>query len=376
MGVKHFGRYHIIGDGVPTHMTTKNSRVEPDIESDPFAERTPLLLRRGFNLMGARFHFESDSDELLALVDAAYAGLPDHRFSPASKTFRIRLMLTPGSASASSVRRTIRRTQPPPILMLHGADFLGSATPSSTFVVLSPENRTGLVSVSAEMLRFPYHVRYELIEFAVFTLASRAQRLVPLHAACVGLEGRGILLMGPSGSGKSTVALQCLLEGFDFLSEDSVFVAPNSMRATGTANFLHVRADSLRWLGRSRMRSMIRQSPVIQRRSGVEKFEVDLRRGIFHLAKAPLKIVGVAFLSPRSGGTGPLLRTLSSSETLAALKHEQAYGAGLPQWRAFRQNLLRLGGFEVLRGAHPSASVEALRSLLLRGGIKSRRSPR
>lgn len=357
-------------------MTSKNSRAEPDIESDPFAERTPLRLRRGFNLMGARFHFESDSEELLALVDAAYAGLPDHLFSPPSNAFRIRLMLTPESASASSVRRTIRKTQPPPILMLHGADFLGSATPSSTFVVLCPESRTGLVSVSREMLRFPYHVRYELIEFAVFTLASRAQRLVPLHAACVGLKGRGILLMGPSGSGKSTVALQCLLEDFDFLSEDSVFVAPNSMRATGTANFLHVRADSLRWLGRSRTRSMIRQSPVIRRRSGIEKFEVDLRRGIFHLARAPLKISSVAFLSPRSGGTGPLLRTLSSSETLARLKHEQAYGAGLPQWRAFTRNLLRLGGFEVLRGAHPAATVEALRSLLLRRGIKSRRSPR
>jgi len=357
-------------------MTTKNSRVAPDIESDPFAERTPPLLRRGFNLMGARFHFESDSEELLALVDAAFAGLPDHLFSPTSKSFRIRLMLTPESGSASSVRRTSRRTQPPPILMLQGADFLGSATPSSTFVVLCPDNRTGLVSVSAEMLRFPYHVRYELIEFAVFTLASRAQRLVPLHAACVGLDGRGILLMGPSGSGKSTVALQCLLEGFDFLSEDSVFVAPNSMRATGTANFLHVRADSLRWLGRSRTRSMIRQSPIIRRRSGVEKFEVDLRRKEFQLAKAPLEIVGVAFLSPRSGGTGPLLRTLSSSETLARLKREQAYGASLPQWRAFKHNLLRLGGFEVLRGAHPAASAEELRCLILRDGIKSRRSPR
>jgi hypothetical protein len=373
LGDKTLWRYLIIGDRVPTHMTTKNRRVDPDIESDPFAERTPLLLRRGFNLMGARFHFESDSEELLALVDAAYAGLPGHLFSPATKTFRIRLMLTPKSASVNSVRRADRRTQPPPILMLHGADFLGSATPSSTFVVLCPERRTGLVSVSAEMLRFPYHVRYELIEFAVFTLASRAQGLVPLHAACIGLDGRGILLMGPSGSGKSTVAMQCLLEGIDFLSEDSVFVMPDSMRATGTANFLHVRADSLRWLGRSRTRSLIRRSPVIRRRSGVEKFEVDLRRGEFRLAKSPLKIVGAAFLSPRSARTGPLLRSLSTTETLAKLKSEQGYGAGLPQWRLFRQNLLRLGGFEILRGAHPSASVEALRSLLSRGGIRPRR---
>jgi hypothetical protein len=248
--------------------------------------------------------------------------------------------------------------------MFNGAGFLGSATPSSTFVVLSPQERTGLVSVSAELLRFPYHLRYEVIEFTVFTLACRAQGLVPLHAACVGLNGRGILLMGTSGAGKSTVALQCLLEGFDFLSEDSVFVEPKSMRATGVANFLHVRADSLRWLGRSRVRSIISGSPAIRRRSGIEKFEVDLRRKEFSLAKSPLKIIGVAFLSPRSGGPGPLLKPLSRSETLARLEREQAYGESLPQWHSFRRNLLRLGGFEMLRGPHPAAGAQALRSLL------------
>jgi hypothetical protein len=343
-------------------MTTKNRRADSGMESDPFGERAPLQLRKSVNLMGGRFHFESNSEELLALVDAAYAGLPGHLFSSTPKSFRVRLMLTP--VPAGSFRRTARRKKPPPISMLRGAGFLGSATPSSTFVVLCPKERTGLVSVSVEMLRFPSLIRYELIEFAVFTLACRAQGLVPLHAACVGLHGRGILLMGPSGAGKSTVALQCLLEGFDFLSEDSVFVAPKSMRATGIANFLHVRADSLRWLRHARVRSIISRSPVIQRRSGIEKFEVDLRRKEFRLAKAPFKIVGVAFLSPKSGGTGPLLRPLSSSETLARLKIEQAYGESLPQWGSFSRSLLRLGGFEMLRGPHPSASAQALRSLL------------
>jgi hypothetical protein len=357
-------------------MTTKNRRVDPDIESDPFGEKVAPTSRKHLQLMGGRFHFESNSAELLLLVDAAYAGLPPHRFSSNPSDFHVRLMMTPGSPRRGPRPPMARRqSEPPPISMLSSVDLLGGATESSSFVVLSPQQRSALVSVSRDMLRFPYHTRYELIEFAVFTLASRAQRLVPLHAACVGLDGRGILLMGPSGAGKSTVALQCLLEGFDFLSEDSVFVAPKSMRATGTANFLHVREDSLCWLGRSHAHSMIRNSPIIRRRSGVEKFEVDLRRGEFKLAKAPVKIIGVAFLSSRPAGKGPLLRSLSTSETLARLKREQAYGASLPQWRAFSQTLLRLGGFEVLRGPHPAASVETLRSLLLRGGIKSRRSP-
>jgi HPr Serine kinase C-terminal domain len=357
------------------HMTVKNLRPVPDIEADPFGERSAATGRRELQLMGGRFQFESESPELLRLVDAAYKGLPNHRFSGRPPRFRIRLILAPsgGRRKAGSARAGGRKDAPR-IRMLNGVGFLGSATDTSTFAVLSPVDRTAVIFVSRDMLRSPYHVRYELIEFAVFTLASRAQHLVPLHAACVGLNGRGVLLMGPSGAGKSTVALQCLSEGFDFLAEDSVFVEPLSMRATGTANFLHVRADSLRWLGRSPTRSIINRSPVIRRRSGVKKFEVDLRREEFRLAKAPLKIVGVAFLSPQAAGTGPLLRRLPAADTLQRLKQEQAYGAGLPQWRSFSRNLLRLGGFEVRRGAHPSASVEVLRSMLRQEATKSRRS--
>jgi hypothetical protein len=353
-------------------MIVKNRRNVPDIDADPFGERSRALDQRELQLMGGRFHFESDSPELLRLVDAAYKGLPAHRFSPLSPRFCLRLILAPTTGRNSASAQPARRSRAPAIRMLHGAGFLGSATDTSTIAVLSPEDRTALIFVSREMLHFPYHIRYELIEFAVFTLASRAQHLVPLHAACVGLDGRGILLMGPSGAGKSTIALQCLLEGFEFLAEDSVFVAPDSMRATGTANFLHVCADSLNWLEPAE-RTLIRKSPVIIRRSNVKKFEVDLRRKEFKLAKSPLNIIGVAFLSPRSGGTGPLLRRLSTADTLARLKREQAYGAGLPQWRSFSRTLSRLGGFEILRGAHPAMSVEVLQTLLRQEFTKSRR---
>jgi hypothetical protein len=353
-------------------MTTQTRRTLPDIESDPFGERSAALERRDLLLMGGRFRFESNSPELLRLVDAAYKGLPAHRFSPRPAQFRIKLLLAPDTAAISGAPRPMRSSRAPLIRMLHGAGFLGSATDTSTIAVLSPAERTALICVSREMLRFPYHVRYELIEFAVFTLASRAQGLVPLHAACVGLDDRGILLMGQSGAGKSTVALQCLLEGFEFLAEDSVFVAADSMRATGTANFLHVRADSLNWL-KPAQRTLIRKSPTILRRSNVKKFEVDLRRKQFNLAKRPLQIVGVVFLSPRSGGKSAQLCPLSAADTLARLKSEQAYGAGLPPWRDFRRALLRLGGFELLRGSHPADSVALLRSLLRQ---RIARSPR
>jgi hypothetical protein len=230
--------------------------------------------------------------------------------------------------------------------------------------VLTTKERAALVVVPPGMLKSAYHTRYESIEFAVFTLAARVQRLVPLHAACVGHRGRGILLFGPSGAGKSTVALHCMLNGLEFLSEDSVFVAPDSMLATGVSNFLHVRAESLRWLGKSPLAEAIRKSPVIRRRSGVRKFEVDLRHKRFRTARAPMKIIGAVFLSPRGAGAHPALTRLSESSLLAGLSDSQAYCRALPQWRPFTKKLARLESFELRRGLHPADTATVLRSLL------------
>jgi hypothetical protein len=353
-------------NGYSPQMTSEKRSVDLDSESDPFGERSPTLISKRLQLLGGRIQFDSNSRELLRLVDFAYAGLPRHRLSTKAPDLRIRLLLTSPRLENESVRgqRVFSRQQPPPLGLLHGAGLLGGATESSNFVVLSPREHAALVIVSPQMLRFPYHTRYELIEFAVFTLAARAQRLVPLHAACIGQGGRGILLMGPSGAGKSTVALHCLLDGFDFLSEDSVFVAPQTMLATGVANFLHVRRDSLHWLGRSREAAAMRKSPVIQRRSGVKKFEIDLRSKDFRLAKSPLEIVAVVFLSSQGAGAHPLLKLLPKSELRSRLATTQAYGASRPQWRTFSRNVARLDGFELRRGRHPVEAVEALRSLL------------
>jgi hypothetical protein len=247
---------------------------------------------------------------------------------------------------------------------ISGAGFLAGTASSSSFVAVSAQNKSALVAVSPRMLRFPYHTRYELLEFAVFTLAARVQGLVPLHAACIGREGRGVLLMGPSTAGKSTVALQCLFAGFEFLSEDSVFVAPETMLATGVANFLHVRADSLRWLERKSDVDRIRRSPVIRRRSGVRKFEMDLRRGGFRLAAAPLNICALVFLSAQSADGRPLLQPLPQREVRARLVAAQAYAANLPQWSRFMRGVAGFEAFELRRGAHPLESVQTLDRLL------------
>jgi hypothetical protein len=328
----------------------------PDIAADPFRERGAKLLRLPLHVLGARFEFQTASRELMRLVRWAYADLPAHRMSAAAPRCAIRLVL----GDTATLRHP---DEPPPLKMLSGPGLLCGRSPSTNAAIVSAEQRAGLVIVEPDMLRFPYHVRYELIEFAVFTLAARVQGLMPLHAACVGGGGRGILLIGASGAGKSTAVLHCALAGFELVSEDSLFVSPETLLATGVANFLHVRAESLRFLS-SADAAILRRSPVIRRRSGVEKLEIDLRQRRFRLARAPLEVIGVVDLARQQARGGPLLKRLGSLELLRRLRASQPYAASQPGWGTFAQRIRGVPAFELRRGRHPRETAETLRQLI------------
>jgi hypothetical protein len=345
-----------------------------DIASDPFLERRGGLLRAHHQVLGGAFEFASESAELMGLVRWAYHGLPRHRLAAALPRMSVRLALGGGARAGTGLRRgraCTRADEPDSLAMLSARGLLCGASPRAALAVMSAAQRTALVVVARELLRFPYHVRYELIELAVFTLAARVQGLMPLHAACIGRGGRGLLLIGDSGAGKSTAVLHGALQGLDLVAEDSLFVAPDSLLATGVANFLHVRRESLRFLPPAEA-GVIRRAPVIRRRSGVRKFEIDLRHGRFRLAPRPLEIAALVSLSARRAGGGPLLAPLAPGEARSRLTASQPYAAGQPGWGTFVRRMRAVPAFELRRGSHPRESALAL-SALLRDALAARR---
>jgi hypothetical protein len=96
----------------------------PDLFSDPFGERATMMTRKHPGLLGARFQFESNSRELLNLVDSAYADLPRHLLSDAAPLLKVRLLLGPREQSDRG------RSEPAPLSMLSGPGYLGGATGS------------------------------------------------------------------------------------------------------------------------------------------------------------------------------------------------------------------------------------------------------
>lgn len=56
-----------------------------------------------------------------------------------------------------------------------------------------------------------------------------------VHASCVAIEGRGILLRGPSGSGKSDLALRLLDGGARLVADDQVELSLDGDRVVARA---------------------------------------------------------------------------------------------------------------------------------------------
>jgi hypothetical protein len=73
----------------------------------------------------------------------------------------------------------------------------------------------------------PILATHPLLSLALVETMKRFERY-PLHAAGLSLNGKGVLVPGASGSGKSTLSVALVRAGFDFLSDDTVFLTESS----------------------------------------------------------------------------------------------------------------------------------------------------
>lgn len=95
-------------------------------------------------------------------------------------------------------------------------------------------------SISRAVLDHPSYFRYYFLESAA--LCQIANRFAtPIHAACVELDGRGVLLCGDSGAGKSTLSYACAKAGWTYVTDDCSFLVNDRADRVVTGNFLQVR---------------------------------------------------------------------------------------------------------------------------------------
>lgn len=326
--------------------------------ADPFDEATPLPLTRRCVVLGQVVDFRTHDPAWFALVDAAYGGLPGAVIDAEAAPLQVDLYVSDAAPTWP------QDAAPPAPQMLGGAGVRAAVLDAHHAALAVLDTGRAVVRLSPALLAHAYHARYEFLEFAVYVLAQHASRMLPLHAGCVAQGDAAALIVGDSGAGKSTLSLLSLLEGLQFLTEDSCFVDPVNLRVTGVPNFLHLRRDALAWLPDAELRARVEGSPVIHRRSGEAKWELDMRGGWAPLAAGLPVLRHLVFASREAAGDGPLMRPLPTPEVMARLRDTQPYGARHAGWDDFEHRLAGVQGWELRRGAHAQEGAQALAELL------------
>lgn len=139
-----------------------------------------------------------------------------------------------------------------------------------------------------------------------------------LHASCVAIDGRGVLLEGPSGSGKSDLALRLIDAGARLVADDQVELAARGGRLWARAPAALAGLVEARGLGLFRL-DPLAEAPLalaVTLAAPAERLPPPARRRLLGVdlpavtidpfeASAPAKLRLVLSRPPAHSGDGP-----------------------------------------------------------------------
>ena len=97
--------------------------------------------------------------------------------------------------------------------------------------------------------------------------------VVPIHCACVAVNGNGFLIAGTSGAGKSTLSAALAQRGFDFVSDDWTYISrERQLTAHGMGVPIKLLPDAIKYF------SELQGRPALKFLNGELAYQVDAQR--------------------------------------------------------------------------------------------------
>jgi HPr Serine kinase C-terminal domain len=161
--------------------------------------------------------------------------------------------------------------------------------------------------------------RYHFLDVMIGLLLSPIHFAI-VHAACVALDGHGVLLCGHSKAGKSTLAFACAQRGWTFISDDVGYVSrknPGRM-VIGNPLYLRLREDA------PELFPQLRDRAVGLRQNGEPGFEISTSSLPNFATAFKCEIEHIVFL--RRSASGPArLSALSKDHARLRLENVLEY---------------------------------------------------
>jgi HPr serine kinase-like protein len=173
-------------------------------------------------------------------------------------------------------------------------------------------------------------LRYHYLDALAYTMLD-ALRFTPVHAACIELNGVGILLAGETHAGKSSLAFACARAGWTFISDDASRLIRGEPRVViGNPYQVRLRPEARELLPE------LAQWPERTRANGKRVIEIRTADLADFRTAARAEITHVVFLRREAGEEG---LTPVSPET-ALRRMEQVIGWADPSLAAVHRSAL------------------------------------
>lgn len=189
-------------------------------------EAPPLPFHATFYPYGFPAEVKANSQSVLRLYEALWGEFEKQHDRDA---IEIDVQLVETSSTQCPPQPTYRLMLP---LMMCVAD-------ADNYSILDLDRCRAKITTSRSALRHPLYAQYFILGTPACCVATRYATAV--HAGCVALEGRGMLLCGDSGAGKSVLSYACARAGWTYVSDDGSFLLNGGSRRMVTGNCFQVR---------------------------------------------------------------------------------------------------------------------------------------
>jgi hypothetical protein len=212
----------------PLGLATKAIKPEPD----PIGCDFRLPFKSVFHPLGFAVEIATNCADVLAAANENWKSFHKQITMP---PVQLRIAVSKGQASQC----------PPPPTCRGQRNLVMFVASAHDFAVC--DLTTGFAScwLSESTVENSAYVRYHFLD-AMALLLIEALYLTPIHAACVSLNGRGLLLCGDSGAGKSSLSYACARRGWTFVSDDASFLVRGGRGnvVVGNPHHLHFRESA------------------------------------------------------------------------------------------------------------------------------------
>jgi hypothetical protein len=175
-------------------------------QGDPLLAFVPLPYRAEFYPYGFAVSVASNSPMVPAAAGESWAELTKRFDEP---PLELRCLVSEGAGADC----------PPPPAVRAARNLTVWAADADNSWCCDMAAGFGSAWVTGHLAANTRYLRYHVLEAMAYSLLG-SLHVVPLHAACVALNGRGVLLAGDSGAGKSSLAYACARRGWTYITDD------------------------------------------------------------------------------------------------------------------------------------------------------------